>query len=302
MSSPSTPSSNPFIDLPEIILLCREQVNITAFQDALRKYWPALVLSSSSTTTTTPEPTQQPHQKIKITPLQSRLEFVPPTQPFDLVVSPANSYGRLDGAFDDAISRVFCLPHHNYDTLTNAAQKTLYEHWRGYAPPGTCTLVPLPEEIVKTGRALGGCRWVALCPTMRMPENVVWDREVVYKCVWALMVEVERWNRRVREGEEKRGQQGVVGVEGEEGSREGEGKEEENKKKRIDRILMPPLAVGVGNVSKERWAAQTVLAMKHFVDALERPEKWANLDWLEIGKGSFETEMTWKFEGIMGKK
>ncbi|OJD14332.1 hypothetical protein ACJ73_09092 [Blastomyces percursus] len=65
---------------------------------------------------------------------------------------------------------------------------------------------------------------------------------------------------------------------------------------------MPPLAVGVGKVSKERWAAQTVLAMKHFTDALERPERWANLDWLELGKESFETEMTWKFEGIMQKK
>ncbi|KLJ10389.1 hypothetical protein EMPG_14235, partial [Blastomyces silverae] len=86
MSSPPTPSSNPLIDLPEIILLCREEENITAFQDALRKYWPALTLSSS-TTTTTPEPTQQPQQKIKITPLHSRLQSVPPTQPFDVVVS-----------------------------------------------------------------------------------------------------------------------------------------------------------------------------------------------------------------------
>ncbi|EER40333.1 conserved hypothetical protein [Histoplasma capsulatum H143] len=233
MSSPPTPTPNPLIDLPEILLLCREKENIVAFQDALRKHWPAITFfSPSSSTTTSPQPTQQAEQKLKIIPLNERLNTVPHTQPFDVVVSPANSYGRLDGAFDDAISRTFCLPDHPYLTLTRAAQKTLYERWRGYAPPGTCTLVPFPEEIVKAGKALGGCRWVALCPTMRMPENVVWDREVVYK-----------WK-----------------------------------------------------VSKERWAGQAVLAMKHFVDALERPERWGRLDWEELGKDSFEVETTWKPE------
>ncbi|KKZ63806.1 hypothetical protein EMCG_01910 [[Emmonsia] crescens] len=268
MSSPPTPSSNPLIDLPEILLLCREEENAIAFQDALLKYWPAVTFSPS------PPEQDQPPQKLKITPLYGRLNRIPPTQPFDLVVSPANSYGRLDGAFDDAISCTFCLPHHPYHTLTHAAQKTLYERWRGYAPPGTCTLVPFPEEIVKTGMAPGGCRWVALCPTMRMPENVMWDREVVYKCVWALLVEVERWNKGVRE---------------------------EKQNKRIDRILMPPLAVGIGKVSKERWAGQVVLAMKHFVDALERPERWGRLGWEELGKEAVEVETTWKFE-VMGNK
>ncbi|EGC48451.1 conserved hypothetical protein [Histoplasma capsulatum var. duboisii H88] len=280
MSSPPTPTPNPLIDLPEILLLCREKENIVAFQDALRKHWPAITFfSPSSSTTTSPQPTQQAEQKLKIIPLNERLNTVPHTQPFDLVVSPANSYGRLDGAFDDAISRTFCLPDHPYLTLTRAAQKTLYERWRGYAPPGTCTLVPFPEEIVKAGKALGGCRWVALCPTMRMPENVVWDREVVYKCVWSLMGEVEKWNREVRE----------EGGGGEEGGKEA-------RRRRIDRILMPPLAVGVGKVSKERWAGQAVLAMKHFVDALERPERWGRLDWEELGKDSFEVETTWKPE------
>ncbi|QSS62667.1 hypothetical protein I7I51_02406 [Histoplasma capsulatum] len=159
MSSPPTPTPNPLIDLPEILLLCREKENIVAFQDALRKHWPAVTFSSpSSSTTTSPQPTQQAEQKLKIIPLNERLNAIPHTQPFDLVVSPANSYGRLDGAFDDAISRTFCLPDHPYLTLTRAAQKMLYERWRGYAPPGTCTLVPFPEEIVNAGKALGGCR------------------------------------------------------------------------------------------------------------------------------------------------
>ncbi|PGH16746.1 hypothetical protein AJ79_01619 [Helicocarpus griseus UAMH5409] len=264
-------TQNPLIDLPEFLLLCKDEENITAFKDALRTYWPSMSLQPSPPTVAPNTP-----QKLSITPLHSRLDnTLPPTTTFDLIVSPANSYARLDGAFDDAISRTFCPPPHNYNTLTHAAQKVLYERWRGYAPPGTCTLVLFPEEIAQTAK--WGCRFVAICPTMRMPENVVWDREVVYKCVWGLLGEVEGWNRRVREGK-------------------GDGKGKAESDKRIGRVLMPPLAVGVGKVSKERWAGQVVLAMKHFVDALERPERWSRLDWAELGKESFEVSMTWRGE------
>ena len=76
--------------------------------------------------------------------------------------------------------------------MTRAAQAILYEKWRGFAPPGTCTLVPFPEEF--KGNPFG-CAWVALCPTMREPGPVEWDREVVYECVWSLLGQVEGWNR-----------------------------------------------------------------------------------------------------------
>lgn len=68
------------------------------------------------------------------------LQFVPSSSKFDLVVSPANSYGRLDGGFDVAISRAFS-PRNDYLALTRVAQAKLYDEWRGFAPPGTCTLV-----------------------------------------------------------------------------------------------------------------------------------------------------------------
>ncbi|KAL5335431.1 hypothetical protein BJX70DRAFT_401526, partial [Aspergillus crustosus] len=74
---------------------------------------------------------------------------LPESLHFDLIVSPANSYGRLDGSFDDAISRAFCLQQgHGYDTLTRQAQGVLYEKFRGFAPPRSCTLVPFPEELL----------------------------------------------------------------------------------------------------------------------------------------------------------
>jgi O-acetyl-ADP-ribose deacetylase (regulator of RNase III) len=222
---------------------------ITAFNEALQQNWPSHKSSI-----------------LKITPINERLNSLPEGITFDLIVSPANSYGRLDGAFDAAISRIFS-PRNDYHALTRAAQKVLYERHRGFVPPGTCTLVPFPEEL--KGNELG-CSWVALCPTMRDPGDVSWDLEVVYECVWSLLGAVEGWNREV----------------------EGDGGE----KKKIERILMTPLAAGIGQVSKERWAAQTVLAMKHFVDALERPERWGALTWRDIEVDCAEVEKTWKEE------
>jgi O-acetyl-ADP-ribose deacetylase (regulator of RNase III) len=235
----------PLRNIPEINLLCMQDKYIPAFNKALSTQWKGF----------------EKNPKIKIKVLNSSLRDVPPETKFQLVVSPANSYGRLDGAFDDAISRSFCQPHHPYNTLTDAAQKVLYERWRGYAPPGSCTLVPFPKDL--EGTNAWGCKWVAICPTMRFPYAASWDREVVYECVWSLLNELERWNRTKSDD-------------------------------RIDSILITPLATGVGAVSPERWAAQFVLAMKHFVDALERPERWGNLNWDHIDDDATEVEKTWK--------
>lgn len=109
---------------------------------------------------------------------------------------------------------------------------------------------------------------------MRLPGIVKWDREVVYECVWSMLCEVEAYNRKLATGNEA-------------GSRP-------KTDKRIDSILMTPLATGVGAVPVDRWAAQAVLAMKHFVDALERPGRWMHMGWREISKDCAEIAATWK--------
>ncbi|KAJ5690094.1 hypothetical protein N7462_004486 [Penicillium macrosclerotiorum] len=229
-------------NIPEIVLLCQDSEFITAFEEALRTIWPSF----------TPN-------KVKITKFNERLNSLPASVKFDLVVSPANSFGRLDGAFDHAISKTFS-PHEDYHALTRAAQQVLYEKWRGFAPPGTCTLVEFPERLKGNPR---GCSWIGLCPTMREPQNVNWDREVVYECVWSLLCQVEGHNRH-------------------------------DQQKRINTILMTPLAAGIGRVSKERWSAQTVMALKHYVEALENPDTWSSLQWDTIEKVDNEVFTTWK--------
>lgn len=229
-------------NIPEIILLCQDADFLTAFDEAMHNYWPQF------------DPGQ-----IKITKLNYRLNMLPPSVKFDLVVSPANSYGRLDGAFDHAISMTFC-PRDDYHALTRATQTVLYDKWRGFAPPGSCTLVEFPEDLKQNPF---GCHWVAICPTMREPENVSWDRELVYECVWSLLCQVEGHNRHISEH------------------------------KKIRSMLMVPFAAGIGKVSKARWAGQTVLAMKHFVDALENPQVWGSLQWDTIEKIDNEVRVTW---------
>ena len=137
---------------------------------------------------------------IQVTHHNNSLSGLDSSLRFECVVSPANSYALLDGGFDDAISRAFS-PADNYYALTRHAQAELYKMSRGFAAPGTCTLIPIPKDFAERSRTgdRWGCRWLALCPTMRVPDNVEWDREVVYDCVWNLLCAIERHNRDVEE-------------------------------------------------------------------------------------------------------
>jgi len=238
--------------IPHIHLLCMDPKFSEAFQFARTKH----ILPPS----------------LPITIHNYSLSQLPAHVQFDTIVSPANSYGRLDGAFDDAISRVFA-PADDYDGLTRAAQSKLYEQWRGYAPPGSCTIFKIPQEFQKKNRNIWGCERVALCPTMRVPTDVRWNREVVYNCLWSLLCAVDNHNRSVREN------QAVP-----------------EDDQLIRSILMTPLGTGVGKISPERWAGQAVLAMKHFDDAADDPDKWSSLDWMQLGEYALETEGTWHSE------
>lgn len=178
------------------------------------------------------------------------------------MVSPANTYGNLDGGFDDAISRVFS-PKDDYTALTRHVQAQLYESHRSFLPPGSCELARIPEELrgrLRYGDGNGwGARWLGLCPTMRLPGSCEWGREVVHECIWSLLCKVSRHNREV-----ERFGEGSGGKPMEEGGR-------------IESILMTPLSTETGLVSERRWAEQTVLAVKHFIEASQNEEAWKRM-------------------------
>lgn len=238
--------------LPAIHLLCRFASSSVAFEEAVKEYFPTL------------------RQHTNITTHKCSLARLPDDVTYDCIVSPANSYGRMDGAFDDAITIALSPnPREGYGWTTGKVQQTLYRKWRGYAPPGTCTLIDVrkdadwhaikdaetakKEDAPETdhgGPHKGGCKYIALCPTMRVPREVKWDREVVFECLWAMMCAIDAHNQEIGDADLK-----------------------------IKTILMTPLATGVGRVSEAKWAAQCVLAMKLYLEAVEDPEKWSNLDW-----------------------
>ncbi|KAF2258963.1 macro domain-like protein [Lojkania enalia] len=220
----SMSSLNNISPIPSIHLLCVTDADIKAFEKAAKIYG-------------LPSSVKVEFHNVLLSQLQQHVKF-------DLIVSPANSYARLDGGFDDALSRAFS-PADDYFALTRVAQATVYDEWRGFAPPGTCTLIDLDNEQLQRK---WDCRYMALCPTMKVPQDITWDHEVVYECIWSLLGAIDKHNRRLGD-----------------------------KDKEIQKILMTPLATGTGFWSNKKWAVQAVLAIRDFAEALEHPEKWGDM-------------------------
>jgi hypothetical protein len=60
---------------------------------------------------------------------------------------------------------------------TAFVQNALYKRWKGFAPPGSCTIIPLRGSSFEDN--IHGCAaYIALCPTMRIPEDLTWNREL----------------------------------------------------------------------------------------------------------------------------
>lgn len=141
-----------------------------------------------------------------------------------------------------------------YLALTRVVQAALYKEWSGFAPPGTCTLVPLPPALVNANSY--GCNWLAVVPTMRVPEDVRWNQDIVYNCMWSLLVSLSRHHdAAVAAGEEPA----------------------------IKKVVVSGLATGFGKVSFERCAEQMALAVKHFSEARTNEEKWSKMYWNSVG-------------------
>lgn len=244
--------------LPHMHILCMEREAAAAWHAAMEHY----KLNSSLHV-------QYTIHDCALSQLSSKLHF-------DAVISPANSYAILDGGFDDAISRAFS-PKDDYAALTHHAQAYLYTTDHGYLPPGQCRIVHLPGEWREEKRLRyhdgtgWGVRYLVLLPTMRMPSRCDWDRELVYECVWSMLNNIERHNDSVADGK---------------------GGEEAGRGSNIRSLLMTPLGTGTGFISYERWARQAALAIKHWLESTENPEKWMRRDWRDLARIEAEIKLT----------
>jgi O-acetyl-ADP-ribose deacetylase (regulator of RNase III) len=98
---------------------------------------------------------------------------------FDCLVSPANSFGIMDGGMDAAIIRYFG------ESLMQRVQERILTEFLGEQPVGT-------SIIVETGHSQHP--FLAHTPTMRVPMAVA-STDYAYLAMWAMLLAVHRHNR-----------------------------------------------------------------------------------------------------------
>ncbi|MEL6247700.1 MAG: macro domain-containing protein [Cyanobacteria bacterium J06554_6] len=108
--------------------------------------------------------------------INERFEWV---SHYDCLVSPANSFGMMDGGMDAAITQFFGV------SLEQKVQERILEEYLGEQPVGTCL-------IVETGHPRHP--FLAHTPTMRVPMSIR-GTDVPYTAMWAMLLAVRRHNK-----------------------------------------------------------------------------------------------------------
>ena len=98
---------------------------------------------------------------------------------YDCLVSPANSFGMMDGGMDGAITKFFG------SSLEERVQKRILEDYLGEQPIGT-------SMIVKTGHPQHP--FLAHTPTMRVPMQIK-GTDIPYVAMWAMLLAVRQYNK-----------------------------------------------------------------------------------------------------------
>ena len=95
----------------------------------------------------------------------------------DCVVSPANSFGLMDGGFDLAITRWYG------EELQKRVQQYIIKNYYGEQPVGT-------SFIIETGM---DPKYLIHTPTMRVPERIL-DSRVIYHSMRTCLIEAKNNN------------------------------------------------------------------------------------------------------------
>lgn len=98
---------------------------------------------------------------------------------YDCLVSPANSFGMMDGGVDAAITKFFGI------ALMERIQQKILDDYLGEQSVGT-------SLIVETGHPQHP--FLAHTPTMRVPMQIV-GTDIPYIAMWAMLLAVEQHNR-----------------------------------------------------------------------------------------------------------
>lgn len=95
----------------------------------------------------------------------------------EVIVSPANSFGIMNGGYDAAITRYFGKE------LQNKVQEYILTNLCGEQPVGTSFAVKIPNYN----------KYLIHTPTMRTPERIV-DPRIIYHCMRSTLMEAYKLN------------------------------------------------------------------------------------------------------------
>ena len=98
---------------------------------------------------------------------------------YDCLVSPANSFGMMDGGMDAAITAFFGLQ------LMERVQQRILDDYLGEQSVGT-------SFIIATGNPQ--YPFLAHTPTMRVPMQII-GTDIPYMAMWAMLLAVRQYNR-----------------------------------------------------------------------------------------------------------
>jgi O-acetyl-ADP-ribose deacetylase (regulator of RNase III) len=175
---------------------------------------------------------------------------------FDCIVSPGNAYARLDGAFDLVISQMVCPQ--KPEAVVAHCQAHLQARHNGYQPPGTCLLIPVSVFNERKRH----CRYIAHCPTMRVPSDSRWNKEIPYNCMWSLIDAITQQNDCADP---------------------------------IRSVFVTGLGTGVGRFPAKVCASQMILAYRHFAENLQKRQNGefsTSTSWAEAYARSLEIDDT----------
>lgn len=101
---------------------------------------------------------------------------------FDCIVSPANSFGLMDGGIDGAITDYFG------EQMMKRVQYEVLKQYAGEQPVGTSMIVRATED-----QTTDKIKFVAHTPTMILPRDISKTTNV-YMAMKAMLLEIEKFN------------------------------------------------------------------------------------------------------------
>ena len=103
----------------------------------------------------------------------------------EAVVSPANSFGLMDGGYDKAITDYFG------EGFMKNVQETILRDWFGEQPVGTSMTVPIYNKRIINNLGVECNPILIHTPSMRTPE-IIKDNRIIYQCMRTTLIEAEK--------------------------------------------------------------------------------------------------------------